>query len=72
VAYRTGDIVAPALDEAEALQRVMIEFADAIRRDRPPLTDGESGLRILEILEATSASTSAGGAMIPLTPDGSR
>jgi predicted dehydrogenase len=66
VAYRIGDMVAPALREGEALASVMTEFAAAIRENRPPLTDGEAGRRILEILEAASVSTAAQGATVQL------
>ena len=72
VAYRIGDMVAPALTEGEALAGVMTEFAAAIRENRAPLTDGESGRRILEILEAATASTAAHGASVPLSTKGSQ
>ena len=71
VAYRTGDIVSPALSEVEALTSVMVEFAAAVREGRSPLTDGEAGLRILEILEAASVSSASQGTMVPLAHEGS-
>ncbi len=67
IAYRIGDMVAPALTEVEALTSVMVEFAAAIRENRAPLTDGAAGLRILEILEAASSSAAAQGTSVPLT-----
>jgi len=67
IAYRLGDMVAPALTEVEALTSVMVEFAAAIREGRAPLTDGEAGLRILEILEAASSSAAAQGTSVQLT-----
>ena len=70
VAYRIGDMVAPALTEGEALAGVMAEFAGAIRENRAPLTDGDAGRRILQILEAASASTAAYGATVPLATYG--
>ena len=45
----------------------MTEFAAAIRENRAPLTDGDAGRRILEILEAASASTAAHGATVQLS-----
>lgn len=66
ISYRTGDMVAPALAEHEALSAVVAEFAGAIREARAPLTDGHAGLRVLEILEAASASLAADGASIAL------
>src|SRR5215468_6924266 len=64
ISYRTGDMVAPALVEREALCSMVEEFAGAITTDRMPLTDGRCGLRVLEILEAASRSLSAGGSLI--------
>jgi predicted dehydrogenase len=59
-------MVAPALPEREPLRGVMAEFAASIREDRAPRTDGWSGLRVLAILEAASASLREGGAFIPI------
>jgi len=62
VSYRMGDMVIPALRETgEALTNVVAEFAGAIHEDRAPLTDGGSGVRILEVLEAAGKSMAAGG-----------
>jgi predicted dehydrogenase len=66
VSYRTGQMVAPALKEKEALRSVMTEFAASIKENRAPLTDGRSGLRVLAILEAASASLAQGGAFMPV------
>ncbi|GFJ89300.1 oxidoreductase [Phytohabitans rumicis] len=66
VSYRTGDMVAPALIEREALSSMIQEFGSAIRTGAPALTDGHSGLRVLAMLEAASQSLANGGAMIPL------
>ncbi|MGH8833487.1 MAG: Gfo/Idh/MocA family protein [Actinomycetes bacterium] len=66
ISYRVGDMVAPALPEREGLTGVVDEFARAIREDRKPLTDGRSGLRVLDVLEAASASLEYKGAVVPL------
>jgi predicted dehydrogenase len=66
ISYRSGDMVAPALTEREALQSVMTEFADCIRTGRTPVTDGRSGLRVLDVLEAASRSLEYHGAVVPL------
>jgi predicted dehydrogenase len=65
VAYRTGTIVAPALREAEALGGVVEEFVSSIREARAPATDGHSGLRVLEMLEAARTSLELGGILTP-------
>ena len=72
VSYRTGDMIAPALPEREALQGVMAEFAECIRTGRATRTDGWSGLRILDILEAASRSLEFQGAVVPLRTDAHR
>jgi predicted dehydrogenase len=66
ISYRSGDMIAPALTEREALQTVMSEFADCIRSGRRPLTDGWAGLRVLDVLEAASRSLEFSGAVVPL------
>ena len=66
VLYRTGDLVSPALDDREALASMVEEFADCIRTGRPSLTDGRSGLRVLDILEAASRSIALQGAPVTL------
>jgi predicted dehydrogenase len=66
VSYRSGDMIAPALAEREALRSMVEEFAAAITTGRAPLTDGRAGIRVLEILEAASRSLAEGGALIPV------
>jgi len=66
VSYRSGDMIAPALVEREALRTMVEEFGTAIRTGSPALTDGRSGLRVLAILEAASKSLAAGGEMVTL------
>ncbi|MFJ3201438.1 Gfo/Idh/MocA family protein [Streptomyces sp. NPDC086989] len=66
VSYRSGDMVAPALGEKEALRSMVEEFAAAVRTRRPALTDGRSGLQVLDILEAASRSLEFRGAVVGL------
>jgi predicted dehydrogenase len=66
VSYRTGDLVSPAIFEREALSSMVEEFAACIQTGRPSLTDGRSGLRVLDILEAASRSMELNGAPVPL------
>ncbi|WP_144119822.1 Gfo/Idh/MocA family protein [Catellatospora sichuanensis] len=63
ISYRSGDMIAPALQEREALQAMVEEYAHAIRTGTPPKTDGRSGVRVLRILEAASASLAENGAL---------
>jgi predicted dehydrogenase len=66
VSYRTGDTVAPALPNHEALRSVMVEFAASINEGRAPLTDGWAGLRVLAMLEAASVSLAKDGMSVPI------
>jgi predicted dehydrogenase len=68
ISYRSGDMIAPALGEREALAAMVEEFGRAIRTGTPALTDGRAGLRVLAILEAASQSLDKGGLTIAL-PD---
>lgn len=64
ISYRLGDMYAPSLPEGEALGSMVAEFAAAISSERAALTDGESGLRVLTVLEAASRSLLDGGRMV--------
>ncbi len=66
VSYRTGDVRSPHLAREEPLQNVVRHFAECIREQKPPLTGGEAGLRVVRILEATQRSIKAQGARITL------
>jgi predicted dehydrogenase len=59
ISYRLGDTWSPALPEHEALGAMATEFALSIRENRPSRTDGESGLRVLAVLEAATRSLAA-------------
>jgi predicted dehydrogenase len=56
ISYRSGDMIAPALGEREALSAMVEEYGAAIRTGRAPLTDGGAGLRVLGMLAAASHS----------------
>jgi predicted dehydrogenase len=64
VSYRSGDMYAPRIEQTEALSAVAKEFANCIQEDRPALTDGEAGLRVLRVLDAASRSIKAEGASV--------
>jgi predicted dehydrogenase len=68
VGYRSGDMVAPALNESEALSLMVDEFAASITERREPLTSGADGLSVLKILEAADESLALGGAPVDVSP----
>jgi predicted dehydrogenase len=72
VGYRSGDMWAPQLDATEALKNEIAHFVDCVEHAKLPLTGGESGLRIVRLIEAASASMAARGRPIELdAPAGS-
>ncbi len=56
VGYRTGDMWAPKLAVTEALQVEGAHFVDCIRHSKKSLTDGQLGLRVVQLIEAASES----------------
>ena len=66
VQYRTGDVLAPRLDGTEALKRVVETFAHSIHTGTPPVTDGQAGLRVVQLLEAAQESLRHESAKIKL------
>jgi predicted dehydrogenase len=56
VGYRTGDMLAPNLDMSEALRVEAAHFVRCIAEKEQPLTDGQAGLRVVQILEAATES----------------
>ena len=66
VGYRAGDMWAPRLDAAEALKTEVAHFVSCIEHATPPLTDGASGLRVVRLVEAASASMEARGRLIEI------
>jgi predicted dehydrogenase len=66
VSYRSGDMWAPRLDQAEALRLELTHFIDCITRQQTPINDGEAGARVVRILEAADRSLRERGKAIPL------
>ena len=56
VGYRTGDMWAPKLDGSEALRVEGEHFVDCIVNGKTPLSDGQLGLRVVELIEAATSS----------------
>jgi predicted dehydrogenase len=54
--YRLGDMVAPRLENYEALRIECAEFVESIEEGRPVVSDGWFGTELVEILEAADRS----------------
>ncbi len=66
VSYRSGDMWAPQLEQAEALDRELSYFVECIHNDVEPFNNGEAGLRVVNMLEAASASMKQRGSIMYL------
>ena len=67
VGYRTGDMWAPQVSLTEALKVEAQHFADCIRKGVAPISDGESGLRVVRTLEAAVESMDERGKPVDIT-----
>jgi len=66
VSYRSGDMWAPKVDQQEALKMEAQYFVDCVLNDQEPINNGESGLRIVRMLEACNDSMANCGKMVAL------
>lgn len=66
VQYRIGDMHSPKLVATEALTLGVEEFVNSIIEKRKPLTNGDDGLKVVQILEAAEASIKEKGKLVPI------
>ncbi len=66
VKYRYGDMWAPQLDTTEALHFEIAHFIDCVRNGTHPITDGQSGLRVVKILETANHSIRDRGRVVEI------
>jgi len=66
VGYRVGDIVSPRLAVTEPLYHECLHFIECVLANRVPRTDGESGLRVVQVLEAADRSIKRRGASVSI------
>lgn len=69
VQYRTGDMVSPKLEQDEALAVGTRHFVDCVKEKKRPTTDGQSGINVVRILEASELSIKNQGMLVPLSND---
>ena len=63
-AYRNGDMYSPSFKMIEPLKLEAQHFLDCIRSGTKPETSGEEGLKVVQILEASSLSLKQNGAQV--------
>ncbi|MCK4909056.1 MAG: Gfo/Idh/MocA family oxidoreductase [Planctomycetes bacterium] len=66
LSYRTGDIISPKLKTFEPLREELRHFIDCLKLNQAPRTDGESGLRVVKVLEAAEQSMKQQGKLISI------
>jgi predicted dehydrogenase len=64
--YHYGDMIAPYIKQTEPLKVEAQHFLDCIQTGKTPETSGVDGLRVIQILEASSRSLKNGGAKIQI------
>ncbi len=64
--YRSGDVYCPRIDEYEPLRKQCDIFLECIKKEINPPSDGDNGLRVVAILEASSNSLKRAGKEVPL------
>ena len=64
--YHYGDIHTPYLQQVEPLKVECQHFLDCIAQKTTPLTSGENGLQVVQILEAAARSIGNGGGKVEL------
>ena len=62
--YRNGDMLAPQLETSEALRLMAREFVASIVEKRQPLSDAQSGYRVVRLLEAAQRSIEENGRLV--------
>jgi predicted dehydrogenase len=67
-----NDGVAERLEASEPLRSQCLQFLKSIETRERPLTDGESGLRVLRVLDAAERSLAGGGTPTVLTQYGKK
>src|SRR5256712_13358918 len=66
VSYRSGDMWAPRVEQAEALKVELNYFIECVTKDQTPLNDGVAGSRVVKLLEAADRSIRERGRAIEL------
>jgi predicted dehydrogenase len=69
VSYRAGDVVSPKIEKVEPLRNLVTHFCDCIETGIPPLSDGRSGRRMVQVLEAADLSLEKGGIFVDIPGD---
>ncbi|MBI5139589.1 Gfo/Idh/MocA family oxidoreductase [Candidatus Nomurabacteria bacterium] len=67
VSYRMGDMTAPTISGSEALEGVIKNFIKMTKEEILPITDGDAGKRVVQILEAATKSMDENGSPVTIS-----
>jgi predicted dehydrogenase len=67
VEYRIGDMRAPVIDTREALAVLAAHANECFAANKPPVTSGEVGMRIVKLLELADQSARKSGAVLSVS-----
>jgi predicted dehydrogenase len=60
-AYNYGSVISPYIEFEEPLRMECLHFLECVSEHKEPLTDGQDGLRVVEVIEAAQRSLRGGG-----------
>ena len=63
---RAGDVLIPKIDFPEPLKRECAHFVECVGEGKRPMTDGENGKRVVQVLQAADESLSNGGCRVTI------
>jgi predicted dehydrogenase len=66
VSYRSGDMYVPKIDNTEALKAEVEYFVRCLEKNEEPFNNGEAGLQVVRLLEASDKSIKNNGQRISL------
>ncbi|TEU14775.1 MAG: Gfo/Idh/MocA family oxidoreductase [Anaerolineales bacterium] len=59
-----GDIISPRIEASEPLKSQCLHFIECFTQNKHPLTDGQSGLEVVQVMEAIDRSLAQNGAPV--------
>jgi predicted dehydrogenase len=63
---RDGDIISPKLEISEPLKNQCRDFLECVASGRRPLSDGQTGLNVVQVMEAIDRSIEFDGTPVPV------
>ncbi|MDH7494206.1 MAG: Gfo/Idh/MocA family oxidoreductase [Candidatus Saccharicenans sp.] len=65
--YRIGDVYVPRLEPTEALKKEIDYFIECLQQNKEPFNNGQAGLMVVKLLEASNRSIAQKGHLVKLT-----